>query len=95
MRAARADKNQPEIVDALRKVGATVQHLHKVGEGCPDILVGFRGRNFLFEIKHGKGQLNEDQKKWHIGWRGDVYVVRKSEDAMLVLQVITEGGGGS
>lgn len=40
MRAAKVDKNQPEIVEALRAEGAVVQHLHAVGVGCPDLLVG-------------------------------------------------------
>lgn len=43
------DANQPEIVAALHAVGATVQHLHEVGHGCPDILVGFRGKNYLID----------------------------------------------
>ena len=43
------DANQPEIVAALRAAGATVQHLHEVGQGCPDILAGFRGRNYLID----------------------------------------------
>jgi hypothetical protein len=42
-RIARVDKNQAEIVSALRKAGARVLHLHQHGEGCPDILVGFLG----------------------------------------------------
>lgn len=35
-RKARVDANQSEVVAALRAVGATVQHLHMVGGGCPD-----------------------------------------------------------
>ena len=50
---ARVDANQPVIVAALRAIGATVQHLHAVGQGCPDILVGYDGVNFLMEIKDG------------------------------------------
>ena len=53
-RAARADSNQAEIVDALRKVGASVQPIHTVGGGVPDLLVGFRGQNYLFEVKDGE-----------------------------------------
>lgn len=33
MRAARVDQNQAEIVAALRKAGASVQHLHTIGKG--------------------------------------------------------------
>ena len=46
-RAAKIDENQPEIVDALRAMGCSVTILSAVGNGCPDILVGFRGINLL------------------------------------------------
>jgi len=52
-RAARIDANQPAIIAALRSIGATVQPLHAVGGGCPDLLVGLRGRNILMEVKDG------------------------------------------
>jgi DNA-binding NarL/FixJ family response regulator len=39
-RAAKVDANQTEITAALRQMGATVQHIHTVGKGCPDLLVG-------------------------------------------------------
>ena len=42
-RAARIDRNQPEIVKALRQVGAHVTSLAAVGDGVPDLLVGFQG----------------------------------------------------
>ena len=38
--APRVDRNHSEIVDALRQAGASVQSLVKVGDGCPDLLVG-------------------------------------------------------
>lgn len=86
-RAARTDRNQTEIIAALRKAGATVQPLHAVGQGCPDILVGFRGRNWLFEIKDGfkppsKRKLTTDQVEWHAGWKGRVCVVETIDQAM-------------
>ena len=72
---ARIDDNQKQIVSYLRKVGATVQSLATIGSGCPDILVGYGGVNYLFEIKRpGKRkQLTSDQITWHDKWRG--YVV--------------------
>ena len=78
-RRSKVDSNQPQIVNQIRAMGATVQHLHTVGQGCPDILVGFRGHNFLFEIKDGslppsKRRLTEDQIAWHTQWRGSVHV---------------------
>jgi hypothetical protein len=74
-RAARVDDNQPSIVKALRKMGATVELLHQVGSGCPDLLVGFRQRTILIELKDGDKapsdrRLTPDQLKWHSEWRG-------------------------
>lgn len=86
-RQARVDDNQAEIVAALRKIGASVQPLHAVGSGCPDILVGWRGFNTILEIKDGKKppsarKLTEDQIKWHAEWRGQVTVVETVEQAI-------------
>ena len=50
----KVDSNQTRVVKALRELGATVQHLHAVGKGCPDIVVGYKNRNYLLEIKDGE-----------------------------------------
>lgn len=50
--AAKVDKNQPEIVKALRKMGAIVLQTHQL-KNAFDILVGFRGTLFMVEIKDG------------------------------------------
>jgi hypothetical protein len=89
-RAAKVDANQSEIVFALRKIGATVQPLHGVGEGCPDILVGYRGRNYCLEIKDGAKppsarKLTKDQVRWHEQWRGQVCVVCNIEEAIAAV----------
>ena len=90
MRAKKVDLNQMEIVATLRKIGATVQSLASVGNGCPDLLVGFRGINYLMEVKDGDKvpsaqKLTSDQVKWHIEWRGKVHIVRSIYDAFEVL----------
>ncbi len=38
----RVDDNQREIVKALRAVGACVQSLAEIGQGCPDLLVFYK-----------------------------------------------------
>jgi hypothetical protein len=86
-RAAKVDANQAEIVAALRKIGASVQPLHAVGAGCPDLLVGWRGITTLLEVKDGKKppsarKLTEDQVRWHAEWRGQVTVVETIEQAI-------------
>ena len=51
--AAKIDSNQNEVVNALRKAGASVQSLAALGKGVPDLLVAIRGVNLLMEIKDG------------------------------------------
>lgn len=92
--AAKVDTNQAEIVAALRGVGASVLLLHRVGEGCPDTLVGFRGLSHLVEIKDGnkipsKRKLLPTQVKWHRDWRGSpVHVVKNVTEALAVLGIM-------
>ena len=91
MRRAKVDLNQTAVVAALRTVGATVQHLHAVGQGCPDIAAGFRGKTLLFEIKDGpKAKLTPAQDEWHAAWRGHVEVVTSVEDALEKLFAATD-----
>jgi len=56
----RVDRNQPEIVDALRKAGASVGHTHAVGQGFPDIVVGVKGLTLVgdFSVKRVKQLLH-------------------------------------
>ena len=87
--AKKIDANQPEIVAALRKVGCTVEHLHAVGKGCPDLLCAIAGQVFLIEVKDGskvpsKQQLTPDQVIWHREWKAEVRVVNSIESALAV-----------
>lgn len=89
-RASNVDTNQAEIVAALRKVGCTVQHLHGVGQGCPDALIGYQGQNYLMEFKDGSKppsarKLKPTQVKWHDEWRGQVAVVCSVDEAFDVI----------
>ncbi len=91
--AKRADANQAEIISAFRACGAAVQTLHEVGRSCPDLLVGFRGRNLLVEVKDGskppsKRRLRPDQVRWHQTWRGQVAVVESVEYVLHVLGTV-------
>jgi len=77
---ARRDKNEKEIVDCLTCVGATVQRLS--AKDVPDLLVGYRGFNYLMEVKHENAKLKPGQKEWHQCWNGQVMVVRTIDDAL-------------
>ena len=66
----RVDANQRAMVAALRKVGASVQSLAAVGQGCPDLLVAYRGQWFVVEVKDGgkspsRRRLTEAEADWH------------------------------
>ena len=87
-RAAKIDANQTQVVQALRAAGATVQSLAAVGQGVPDLLVGFQGQTLLMEVKDGRKppsarQLNEQQLTWHGGWRGGPVAIVDGPDAAL------------
>lgn len=92
-RAAKVDANQREVVAALRGAGASVQLLHAVGEGCPDLLVGYKGLNMLLEVKDGSKppsaqKLTPQQEAWHQDWRGHAVVVNSPEAALAAIGVI-------
>ena len=90
-RSAKIDANQNDIVNALRRAGATVQSLAANGQGVPDLLVGFQGQTFLFEVKDGAKpasarKLTPDQVEWHKAWRGGpLVVVESAEQALSVV----------
>lgn len=89
-RAAKTDDNQKRIVAALRRSGATVLHLHTIGQGCPDLLIGWQGKNILAELKDGdkiqsKQKLTPDEIQWHERWRGQVAVITSVDDALKLI----------
>jgi hypothetical protein len=85
MRAAKVDANQPAIVEALRRIGARVLHLHKVGGGCPDLLVCHRGRNVLIEVKMPGEGPNKMQSEFIAAWDGELHIVRTPEEALTAI----------
>jgi hypothetical protein len=88
--AARIDGNQPQIVSALRAVGAYVLHLHQL-KNCFDLLVGYRGRTFLMEVKDpsqppSKRKLTPGEAKFREEWRGSPYhVVETADEAIRII----------
>ena len=87
-RVAKVDVNQPALVEQIRDLGYTVQHLHTLGKGCPDIMVGGKGKNYLFEIKNPEydGKLTADEQEWHDMWKGQVDIAETLEDILEVVR---------
>jgi hypothetical protein len=90
--AKRRDANEAPIVAALRAVGAAVQQLD--GAGVPDLLVEYRGKLRLIEVKNpdtkgggkyntGEGHLTAAQTKWRREWKGTMPTVVTSIDEAL------------
>ena len=83
---ASLDANHTEIVAGLRHIGATVVDLAKVGKGCPDLLVGWRGKTYLMEIKTKTGHMRATIEQFFRSWTGGhIAVVRSFDDAYNVL----------
>ncbi len=90
---ARTDANQNEIVQALRDVGASVAITSAMGKGFPDIVAGYRGINYLIEIKDGskspsKRRLTPDEQEFHDLWRGAAIVVNDVDEALKAIGAI-------
>jgi hypothetical protein len=86
-RPARQDKGNREIVAVWRQVGATVLRIDPAGDrhqkGCPDYLVGFRGQDYLIELKRPGETLRPEQVAWHRLWKGrNVRTVDNTHDAL-------------
>ena len=94
-RAPRVDGNQAAIVRALRAAGCSVTLLHGVGDGCPDLLVGARGRTVLLEVKRSEAAAASHvdsgprQARWRSCWRGGpILVVWSPETALAAVGVV-------
>lgn len=91
----RADANQPDVVAALRAAGAKVCHLHAVGGGCPDLLVAFRGRWCVIEVKDGakppsERKLTPAEEAWHeeFGQHAPVYICNDVDEALAAIGAV-------
>lgn len=81
----KVDLNHSEIVHGLRKIGASVFSTHRVGSDFPDLVVGFRGQNYLIEVKSGKKKPTKSQELFHASWQGKIYVVHTLDEAISIL----------
>ena len=92
-RPSSLDRNHPAIVQALRDVGASVIDTSDIGHGFPDLVVGFRGQNYLLEVKnletaYGRKGLNPNQQRWSSEWAGSQpAIVRTVAEALAAVGV--------
>jgi len=89
---AQRDASEKSIVDFLEGFGFSIYRLDKP----VDLLCGFRGRNYLVEVKtgtkgYGKG-LNANQQSFADDWRGSpVFTLHSVDDAVAFSQSVARG----
>ncbi len=93
-RAAKVDRNQSEIVKALRGVGATVLICSQL-KNAFDILVGYQNQLYIVEIKDGlltksgkkltEGELKCKESFNRVGV--DYHVIESVEQALNLLKI--------
>ena len=88
-RAARVDANQSDIIDALRKCGASVAVIKEP----VDLVVGIGGISILVEVKDGKKpksaqKYTEQQVEFFATWRGSKARVDSVEAAIRLIDVL-------
>lgn len=89
----RTDANHKEIIDAIRKIPAlSVFSTHTIGKGFPDIVIGYKGINYLVEIKDGaktksQKKLTDDEIRFHQSWFGQIIVCECVKDVLQLLQI--------
>lgn len=98
-KASRIDSNQHEIVKTFLDLGCSVQHLHVIGNGCPDILVGYQSMNYLIEIKDGmkvpsRRKLTRDERNWHLTWQGQACVIKSVDEAINFINSLKKNVNG-
>ena len=90
-RRARTDANQTEIVKQLRRIpNLSVEITSRMGDGFPDIVVGYCGVNILLEIKDpeksaSRRKLTNDEEHFQRNWKGQYTVVSTIEDCVVAL----------
>ena len=86
------DANEKPIIDGLRGMGATVWQLDKP----LDLIVGWRGQNWLFEVKLPPGpkggtshsRRTKGQVEFFATWRGQKDEIRSLDDALRIMGAI-------
>lgn len=86
------DANHQLIIDALKKLGAGVIDISRMGNGMPDLIVWCRNAVHLVEVKnpktsYGRRNGNALQRAWAADWRGGpIFIVRNVDDVITLIR---------
>ena len=90
------DANHGRIVEALTLAGCDVLDLKAVGNGAPDLLVGWPCSPHyltLLEVKDGEKppsarKLTPDQVEFHARWKGPIHIVTSVDEALDAVGIV-------
>ena len=77
----RTDANERDIIRAMERIGAKIYRIAKP----LDLLVTFRQRTLLMEVKTDKGTLTKAQEDFLSAWPGEAHIVRSVDEAITAL----------
>ena len=88
--AKRVDLNHQEVVKTLRLLGATVFDASRMGQGFPDLVVGYNHQTVLVEIKSGEQKkFTQAQLKFMADWKGSAVVrINDVDGAIRLIKVL-------
>ena len=85
--AKRTDDNHRDTAEEFRQAmpEATLFDASGAGRGFPDFVVGWRGRNYFFELKDpnkppSRRKKTPAQELFHESWQGQVAVVHSAAE---------------
>lgn len=76
--AKKRDTSERPIIEALKGIGMDVVQIDRP----VDLAAGWRGQNYLIEVKTGKAKPNPEQARFIETWRGQVVVLRDVDEAI-------------
>jgi len=87
--AKKVDKNQKDVVKALRDYGVDVYLLHTQGGGIPDLMCAYQDQTILLEVKsNANKKLTPLQIKLFATWQGGpLHRVNSVQEAIEVLKL--------
>ena len=90
--AKRTDDNHADVVAEFRAAmpEATVFDASGAGRGFPDLVVGWKGQNYLIELKDpdkppSRRKLTEAQEKMHLQWQGQIDICHTAAEMCAVI----------
>lgn len=89
--AATTDSNQQELMDKVRDIpGTSVFDTHRLGQGFPDFVVGFKGYTLLVEAKTKQGKLTQREKEFEFDCKGAYVIARTIAPIVSWINFINE-----